>query len=167
MKRSRAIVAGIAGGIVVVGTVGLVGWLTGADGDFCTLGGVILTGREDALGWIAGAVAQLVIASIAGLVYAAIFERVTKRAGAIIGLAIGVPHAVLAGLAVGVIPVSRLIDAGIAPPGAFMEYRGVWMIVTFVLAHITFGVLMGWLYGSTHRGPFDARYRWQDITAPS
>jgi hypothetical protein len=41
-----------------------------------------------------------------------------------------------------------LIDAGIGPPGAFMEYRGAWAIATFVLAHIAFGALVGGLYGS-------------------
>ncbi|MFI5243220.1 MAG: hypothetical protein ACHQRL_09440, partial [Gemmatimonadales bacterium] len=158
-------VAGIAGGIFVVLAVRVAGWLTGAAGDLCALGGVILTGREDAAGWIAGAVAQLIIAVIAALVYAAIFEHATRRAGALIGLAIGVPHAVLAGLALGFIPVSRLLDAGISPPGAFMEYRGWCVTATFVLAHIAFGTLMGWSYGSTGHGPSASPYRWQDVSA--
>lgn len=166
MKFGRAIVAGILGGIVVVVALIVVGWLAGTSADLCRLGGVVLTGRRDALGWLAGAVAQLVIAIIAAIVYAAIFELVTRRAGPLIGLAVAVPHVVVAGLAMGFIPVSRLIDAGIGPPGAFMEYRGPWVIVTFVLAHLAFGALVGRLYGSTRHSPDRASYRWAEITAP-
>jgi len=154
MKIGRAIVAGIVGGIVVVIALIVVGWLVGANADLCRLGGVILTRRLDAAGWLAGAVAQLVIAIIAALVYAAIFELVTRRAGALIGLAMGF------------IPASPLIDAGIGPPGAFMEFRGPWVMVTFVLAHLAFGALVGRLYGNTRHSPDLASYRWVEITAP-
>ena len=109
------------------------GWITGANSDLCSLGGVILTGRLDAIGWLAGAAAQLVVAIVAAIVYAVIFEFVTRRAGPLIGLAIAVPHVIVAGLAMGFIPAFPLIDAGIGPPGAFMEYRGRWVIATFVL----------------------------------
>jgi len=166
MKIGRAIVAGIVGGIVVVIALIVVGWLVGANADLCRLGGVILTRRLDAAGWLAGAVAQLVIAIIAALVYAAIFELVTRRADALIGLAIAVPHVIVAGLAMGFIPASPLIDAGIGPPGAFMEFRGPWVIVTFVLAHLAFGALVGRLYGNTRHSPDLASYRWVEITAP-
>lgn len=164
MKLGRAIGAGIVGGIVVVAALEVVGLLTGSNADLCTLGGVILTGRRDVIGWLTGAAAQLIIAAIAGVVYAAIFETVTRRAGALIGLAIAVPHAVVAGLAIGFVPVSRLIDAGIGPPGAFMEYRGAWVVATFVLAHLAFGTLMGSLYGTAQHARDTAR-QWRDITA--
>lgn len=165
MKIGRAIVAGIVGCIVVIVALIVVGWIAGTDADLCRLGGVILTGRLDAVGWLAGAVAQLVIAIIAALVYAAIFEFVTRRAGPLIGLAIAVPHVIVAGLAMGFIPASPLIDAGIGPPGAFMEYRGPWVIATFVLAHLVFGALVGRLYGSVRHAPATARYVWKEIDA--
>jgi hypothetical protein len=163
MRVGRAIGAGIIGGIVVVAALEGAGLLTGANADLCSIGGVILTGRRDAIGWLTGAAAQLIIAAIAGVVYAVIFEIVTRRAGALIGFAIAVPHAVVAGLAIGFIPVSRLIDAGIGPPGAFMEYRGAWVVATFVLAHLAFGTLMGSLYGTAQHAPETTR-QWHDIT---
>jgi hypothetical protein len=165
MKLGRAIGAGIAGGIIVVAAIDIVGWITGANSDLCRLGGVILTGRLDAVGWLAGAVAQLVIAIIAAIVYAAIFELVTRRAGPLIGLAVAVPHVIVAGLAIGFVPAWRLIDAGIGPPGAFMEYRGPWVLVTFVLAHLVFGALVGKLYGRAQHAPATAGYRWREISA--
>lgn len=167
MKVGRAIGAGIVGGIVVVTAVWVAGWLTGASADLCALGGVVLTGRRDAIGWLTGAAAQLIIAAIAGLVYATIFELVTRRAGPLIGFAIGVPHAIVAGLAMGFVPVARLIEDGVGPPGAFMEYRGAWVVATFVLAHIAFGVLVGGLYGTVRHPPTTARHQWRDITARS
>jgi hypothetical protein len=143
----------------------VIGWITGANSDLCMFTGVVLTGRLDAIGWLAGAAAQLAIAIIAAIVYALIFELVTRRAGPLIGLAIAVPHAIVAGLAMGFVPASRLIDSGIGPPGAFMEFRGPWVIVTFVLAHLAFGALVGKLYGSAHHAPAAARYRVQEIGA--
>jgi hypothetical protein len=166
VKVGRAIVAGIAGGIVVVTALIVVGWIAGASSDLCRLGGVILTGRTDAVGWLAGAAAQLGVAIIAAIVYAAIFEFVTRRAGPLIGLAVAVPHVIVAGLAIGFIPASRLIEAGIGTPGAFMEFRGAWVIATFVLAHLAFGALVGKLYGRVQHSPVRAGYRWTEITAP-
>jgi hypothetical protein len=166
VKTGRAIRAGIEGAIVVVTALILVGWISGASSDLCRLGGVILMGRLDVVGWLAGAAAQLVIAIIAAIIYAAIFEFVTRRAGPLIGLAIAVPHVIVAGLAVGFIPAAPLIDAGIGPPGAFMEFRGPWVVVTFVLAHLAFGALVGKLYGRAHHSPVRSSYRWTEITAP-
>jgi hypothetical protein len=165
MKLDRAIGAGIAGGIIVVAAIGVAGWITRANVDLCRLGGVILTGRMDAVGWLAGAVVQLVIAIIAAIIYAAIFEWVTRRSGPLIGLAIAVPHVIVAGLAIGFVPAWRLIEAGIGPPGAFMEYRGPWVLMTFVLAHLVFGALVGKLYGRAQHAPATASYRWREISA--
>jgi hypothetical protein len=164
MKLGRAIGAGIVGGIIVVAAIGVAGWITRANADLCRLGGVILTGRLDAVGWFAGAAAQLVIAIIAAIIYASIFEWVTRRAGSLIGLAIAVPHVIVAGLAIGFVPAWRLIDAGIGPPGAFMEYRGPWVLVSFVLAHLVFGTLVGKLYGRAQHAPATAGYRWREIS---
>jgi hypothetical protein len=165
MKTGRAIVAGIAGSIVVVIAMCVVGWLTGTNSDLCRLGGVVLTGRLDAIGWLAGAAAQLAIAIIAALVYAAIFELVSRRAGPLIGLAIAVPHAIVAGLAMGFIPATPLIEAGVGVPGAFMEFYGPWVVATFVLAHLAFGALVGKLYGRARHSPARASYRWTEITS--
>jgi len=165
MNISRALWAGIIGCIVVVTVVRVAGWLTGGDADLCAIGGVALTGRQHALAWVVGAVAQLLIAGIAAFVYAAIFELVTRRATGLLGLAIAVPHVIVAGLAIGFLPVARLLDAGIGPPGAFMEYRGAWVITAFVLAHLAFGALVGKLYGKTKHTTSTVGYGWQDITA--
>lgn len=107
---------------------------------------------------------QLVVAVIAALAYAAAFEWVTRHAGALIGFAIAIPQAVVAGLVVGFLPVTRMLDAGIAPPGAFLEYRGAWTVAAFILEHLVFGVVVGGLYGTTqHAVPVHSAV-WVDVT---
>ncbi|MEO6877761.1 MAG: hypothetical protein ABI205_04725 [Gemmatimonadaceae bacterium] len=150
MKLGRTIVAGIVGGAMVLAVIGGVGRLGGSHADLCALTGVIVTGRTDSIGWLTGCAAQLTVAVIAALVYAAIFEWVTRRAGAMVGAAIAVPHVTLAGLAVGFLPVSRVIAAGRTPPGFFLEALGPVMVLTFVCAHLLFGTGVGLVYGQTH-----------------
>lgn len=164
IRVGRAVAAGIAGGILVVAAVRVAGWLAASDADLCTLGGAVLLGRVDAIGWLAGAAAQLLIAIVAALVYALVFECVTRRAGALIGLAIAVPHVVIAGLAVGFVPAARMLALGIGPPGAFLEYRGGWVIATFVLAHLAFGTIVGAWYGTTRHSDGRERQQWRDVT---
>ena len=167
LRVGRAVAAGIAGGILVVAAVRVAGWLVASDADLCTLGGAVLLGRTDAIGWLVGAAAQLLIAIIAALVYALVFECVTRRAGALIGLAIAVPHVVIAGLAVGFVPVARMLDLGMGPPGAFLEYRGGWVVATFVLAHLAFGTIVGAWYGTTRHSDGRERRQWRDVTGPA
>ena len=147
MKARRTLGAGLAGGILVIAIVRGAGWASGAQADLCLLLGTVLTGDTNSMAWIVGCVGQLVIAGAAAVVYAVLFERVMNRAGAVIGVLIAIPHVVIAGLAVGFLPGARLLDAGIAPPGAFMEYRGTVVLAGFVVAHIVFGAVMGVSYG--------------------
>jgi hypothetical protein len=166
MRIGRAISAGVIGYVIVVAAVAIAGRLSGSNADLCTLFGAVLTGRDDVAATVAGCATQLVVAVVAALVYAGVFEWVTRRAGILIGLAIGVGHVTIAGLAVGFLPAGRLIAAGMLPPGAFLEYRGAWVIATFVLAHLVFGAIVGGWYGETlHRFP-NARVEWSDVRNP-
>jgi hypothetical protein len=114
-----------------------------------------------------GLIAQLFVAIVAALVYAAIFEWVVRRAGAVMGFLIALVHVVVAGIGVGFLPVSGMLDAGISPPGAFLEYRGWWAIGTFVLAHLAFGVIVGIVYGEPLHSVETMRGTWKDVTAES
>jgi hypothetical protein len=165
IRVRRSVAAGIAGGILVVAAVRVAGWLVASEADLCTLAGAVLLGRIDAVGWLVGAAAQLVIAIVAALVYALVFEWVTRRAGALIGLAIGLPHVVIAGLAMGFIPAERMLDLGIGPPGAFLEYRGGWVAAAFVLAHLAFGAIVGTWYGKTRYTDPRERQPWREVIA--
>ncbi len=164
MNARRAITAGIVGCIVVVAVMALAGYLSGSDADLCMLAGALITGRDDSVAWLVGCAVQLLIAVVAAFTYVAIFEWITRRAGALIGLAIGVPHAATAGLVVGFLPAAPLIGVGITPPGAFLEYRGACVVAGFVLAHLTFGTIVGALYGPVRHVAPAGDAIWQDVT---
>jgi len=164
MKLGRALVAGLVGCGLVIVAMAIAGAVSGTEADLCALTGAVITGRTGAVSWLVGCLAQVVVAIIAALIYAAVFEWLVRRAGALIGLAIAVPHAVIAGIVIGFLPVSGMLNAGIAAPGAFLEYRGWVVIVTFVLAHVGFGAIVGALYGTTLHSVPSARQTWRDVT---
>jgi hypothetical protein len=163
MKLGRAVMAGCVGGALALLIIDIASWTWNADADLCAWFGVMIVGDRPG-GWVAGCIAQLGIAIIAALFYAAVFEFVTCRAGAILGLVIAVPHVIIAGLAVGFIPVPHAArDFG--PPGAFLEYRGIWIVIAFIVAHLVFGAVVGALYGQTRRAVPATRRVWRDVTA--
>lgn len=146
MRLVRALLGGTAGAVLVWIIVSVTGRASHNHADLCMLLGTSLTGNEDLWAWVAGAVAQLALGMVAAVVYAAIFEWVTRRAGGAAGFVVSLPHAVVAGIAVGFLPAQRLLDAGVGPPGAFLEYRGLAVMAAFVVAHLVFGTLVGALY---------------------
>lgn len=165
MKLTRPVLAGIIGVVIVYIIVLLGGKLSGRSTDLCYLLGASISAHLDSWTWLLGALGQLMIGIVAALVYAAIFEWVTRRAGAAVGFVVGVAHVVVAGIATGFLPAQRLLDAGLDPPGAFLEYRGLLAIVAFVLAHLLFGCIVGILYGRPHHTILEWRATWLDVTA--
>lgn len=164
MKLWRAIVVGLGAGVLAIVVIRLAGWLAGSDGDLCALVGVAVTGRTDTTSWLIGCAVQLGVAIVAAIVYAGIFEWVTRRAGALVGLVVAVPHVVIAGLSVGFLPGVRLFDAGVLPPGAFLEYRGIIALCGFIAAHLLFGVVVGQLYGRTRHAVPASSPSWREVT---
>ncbi|HKN65153.1 MAG TPA: hypothetical protein VJW73_02695 [Gemmatimonadaceae bacterium] len=162
MKLSRAVVSGVLGAVLVYVIVRVAGALASEPSDLCTLLGSSLTGTDNMWTWLLGATAQLVLGIVASLVYASIFEWVTQRAGAPIGLLVALVHVVVAGIGTGFLPAGRLIEAGLAPPGAFMEYRGIAVASAFVIAHLAFGMIIGALYGRPRQKIRTPRTVWRE-----
>lgn len=165
MNVGRAIAAGVIGAVIVYLIVYVAGSLSGTDADLCLLSGASLTGSAGALSWLFGAIGQLVIAVIATLVYAAIFEWVTRRAGAVVGFLVAIGHVVIAGIGIGFLPAQSLVHADLWPPGAFMEYRGLVVLIGFIIAHLVFGTLVGAMYGRVHHAIGSERVVWRDVTS--
>jgi hypothetical protein len=163
MKITRVVLSGVLGAVIVYAIVFVSGRLSHSATDLCVLSGSSITGDTGGWTWVLGAFAQIVIAIAAALVYGSIFEWVTLRAGAVVGLIIGIAHLVVAGIAVGFLPASGLIRAGVAPPGGFMEYRGPIVVIAFCVAHLVFGSILGALYGAPrHQLPRAAV--WRDLS---
>lgn len=165
MKLTRPILAGVVGVVIVYIIVLFGGELSGRSTDLCYLLGASISARLDGWTWLLGAVGQLVIGIVAALVYAAVFEWVTRRAGVMVGFAVALAHVVVAGIATGFLPAQRLLDAGLDPPGAFLEYRGLFAIMAFVIAHLLFGCIVGVLYGRPRHTVVEWRATWIDVTA--
>jgi len=166
MKLERVIVAGVVGGCAVLLIVWAGGLLAHADGDLVGLSAAALFARAGWIAWVGGLIAQLVVAVAAAIAYAIVFEWVTRRANALIGLAVALPHVIIAGLVVGFLPASRLIAGDVMPPGAFYEFRGAWCIAAFVAAHLAFGVLVGAMYGRTRHTMPTVTYRFVEVAQP-
>lgn len=163
MKLARAVAAGLLGTCVVVAIVWIGGVASAKAADLCTLLGASILEDRGLWPWILGAALQLVIGVVAAIVYAAIFEWVTRRAGGGVGFIVALGHAVIAGLAVGFLPAQRLIEASTNPPGAFLEYRGLPVVAAFVIAHLAFGTIVGILYGRPRRAPVARRVVWHEV----
>jgi hypothetical protein len=163
MKAFRTLIIGVLGAVLAVGIERIAGWVASRDADLCLLVGAVLTGRVSTGSMIIGCAAQLAVAVVSAYVYALIFEYVTRRAGAVIGFVVGLGHVVVAGFIVGFMPAARLMEAGVMPPGAFMEYRGSIVLVGFLLAHLAFGTFVGATYGATEHGASPAEPRWREL----
>lgn len=163
MKLTRTFVIGVIGTIIAVAIERLAGWVAGRDADLCLLVGAALTGSARTTSMLLGCAAQLIVALISAYIYAAIFEYVTRRAGALTGFIIGLGHVTVAGLVVGFMPGDQLMNAGIMPPGAFMEYRGAIVLVGFLLAHLAFGTFVGATYGATVHAASPAAPKWREV----
>lgn len=164
MKPGRAAVAGVIGAVIVYLIIYVAGAASGHHADLCLLLGASITGAAGGISWVVGAIGQLVIAVIAALIYAAIFEWVTRRAGPFVGCIVGLAHVVVAGIATGFLPAHRLIEADIGVPGAFLEYRGLATVIGFVVAHLLFGTIVGALYGRVRHFVADSRVVWRDVS---
>ena len=163
MKLGRAILVGVIGAVIVFVIVWITGRVVGVAADLASLTAAALVGQTGGAAWVAGFVAQLLLGACAAIVYAAIFEWVTERSGAWIGLAIAIAHVIVAGLVVGFLPGERLIEAGVMPPGAFYEYRGPWCIAAFVVAHLVFGWFVGITYGATRQNRRWVSRPWAEV----
>jgi len=160
MKPGRTLLIGVVGALLAVGIERLAGLVAGRDADLCLLVGALLTRSVTLSAILLGCASQLVVAIVSAYIYAFIFEYVTRRAGALVGFIIGLGHVVVAGLVVGLMPGDRLMDAGVMPPGAFMEYRGAVVLIGFLLAHLAFGTFVGATYGAPVHRASAPKPRW-------
>jgi len=165
MKLTRAVVAGGGAALVVVLLLLAAQRILGVPTDLGTLLGTLALPDGGVGAWLVGTAGQVVVGAAAGALYAAVFEFVFRRAGPLAGLAVAVPHVVVAGLAVGFLPV-WLGTGTEAVPGAFLGFGGARAVVCFVAAHLLFGALVGWCYGRTRHRAAAPAPRWRDLPVP-
>lgn len=144
MNYSRAFLAGAFGGIVMSVLMFLGRAVMGMDVNLEMMMGTMFF-DPGPVAWIVGFVMHVMLSGLIGIAYLWAFETITKRAGVAMGLAISVPHILIAGVVMGaVIPaVHRLIPEQMPGPGYFLANHGTLGIVAFVMLHLVFGGIVG------------------------
>ena len=165
MKLARAVVGGGIGALLTVLLLALAQRMSGAATDVSTVIGALVFSSGGGVAWCVGAATQLVIGAVAGVLYAAAFEWVFRHAGAVVGLLVAIPHAVVAGLAIGFAPV-WLRAAPDALPGAFLAFAGPAAAACFIAAHLVFGAFVGVWYGETIHRTATPAVTWHDVPSP-
>jgi len=162
MKTGKAFVAGVVGGLVIT-LIGVVARAIGMKINVEMMLGTMFGGPSSTGKWVLGLVLHLILSGLIALAYAAGFEYVAHRAGAAVGTVFSLVHIILAGVVLGMIPaIHPLIPEKMAAPGAFMAAMGGAYVATFVIEHLIYGAIVGWMYGpvATVRG-HEARARAQ------
>lgn len=98
--------------------------------------------------WIIGFVMHLMISGLIALIYAWGFEHVTHRAGWAVGAGFSLIHSVIAGMAMGMIPlIHPRMPNPVMPPGFFMANLGTIGPVIVFMFHAVYGAIVGAIYG--------------------
>lgn len=111
--------------------------------------GCMLTGRPTGGATIASGFAMHVVMSVLiAFVYAWAFTQFWGYATWALGLLGGLIHWGIAGVVLpGMDSINRCVRAGkLEPLGAFGSGRGAMMILGFLMGHLLFGLIVGWLY---------------------
>lgn len=144
-----AILIGVLGGIAMSLMMAMARAMRLIDASIERYEGCMLTGNTEGGGsWSAGLLMHLMMSALIGIVYAWGFAQFWGEATWAIGLLAGLIHWALAGIVVpmmdGVHPCVR--DGRIRGFGAFGAKRGAMMVAGFLMTHLLFGLIMGWLY---------------------
>lgn len=98
--------------------------------------------------FVLGLAVHLAIGGAFGLLYGWLMETVWDHGGAFMGMILGVLHASLIGMALGLTPQWHpMVPERIADPGPYFANLGVVGVVCFFLVHVVYGAIVGHGYG--------------------
>jgi hypothetical protein len=98
--------------------------------------------------FVLGLAIHLAIGGAFGLVYGWLMETVWNHGGAATGMILGVIHAALIGMAVGLTPQFHpYVPERIADPGPFFANAGAAGVICFFGIHVLYGAIVGRGYG--------------------
>lgn len=147
MRKNRAILFGLVGACAISVT----SLLLRAIGLPIRLELILGTGfglQPGPAAFALGFAIHLAIGGAFGLLYGWLFETVWVHGGAFTGMILGVIHAALIGMAVGLTPQFHpLIPERMSDPGPFFANIGVAGVLSFFAIHILYGAIVGHGYG--------------------
>lgn len=146
MKAGKAFIAGIVGGFAMT-LLMVLGRALGMKANAEMMLGTMFGGQPGAGTWVLGLLVHLMLSGLIALGYSVGFEYMTRRAGLGIGVAFSIPHAIIGGLVMGMIPaVHPMIPEMMPAPGAFMANMGALYVVAFFVEHMLYGGIVGAIY---------------------
>lgn len=146
INGGRAFVAGMTGGAVMTGIMWMARTFMGMPMNLEMMEGTMLVHTPGTAAWVVGFVMHLMISGLIALAYAWAFEHVVHRSGAGVGALFGLVHAVVAGVAMGMVPsVHPLIPEQMPAPGAFLSNIPMGVVALFML-HAIYGAVVGAMY---------------------
>ncbi len=98
--------------------------------------------------WVLGAALLLLASGVVALAYAAIFEHLAHRADGLTGVVVALAHMVFSGALLAALPALHpRVTETMQSPGPYFSGLGLLGVLVFVALHLTFGALVGGLYG--------------------
>ncbi len=95
-----------------------------------------------------GLLMHLLMGGLFGLLYGYLFEYVWDHGGPFTGMLTATVHAALIGIAIGLTPQFHpLIPEQMPDPGPYFANLGVLGVITFFVAHMLYGIIVGAGYG--------------------
>jgi hypothetical protein len=151
MRAGLAFIAGVIGGAVMIGFVAIIRGLGIASLDLSMLWGSLFTHDLSGGTWVLGFIVHLIVSGLIALVFAGMFEAI-RASNWRLGLLGGAILAVIAGFIVAGyhVPVTGEAVAGVESPGAFAVNYGAASLVTFIIAYLIYGVIVGSMYAPVH-----------------
>lgn len=153
MNKSTGFVAGVVGAAVMTVLMAL-GRRMGLPINLEMMMGSLLTGETGETTWLIGLLMHFVAGGIIGTIYAALIHGRTTSANTGAAVGIAAVHTLISGVAMGVVPLMHpLIPETMPAPGMFLVNLGAAAVIAFVLLHLLYGAVVGWLGTElSHRG---------------
>lgn len=151
MKAGLAFIAGVIGGAAMVLFVAIVRGLGITSLDLSMLVGSMFTHNVSGGTWVLGFIVHLIVSGLIALIFAAVYEAI-RTSNWWLGLIGGAIYAVIAGFIVAAyrVPVTGTATAGLETPGAFAINYGGAALVTFIIAYLIYGIIVGSMYRPVH-----------------
>ncbi len=141
--------AGLAGGVVMGIWAMMMNMVGFSQMSMANYEGCMITGNTEGTGtFAAGMVMHLVLSVLIAFVYAFAFETIWGNATWLSGLVFGAVHWIIAGL---VLPMMDSMSTcvkrnAMTPLRMFASGYGSDAVITFLVGHLLYGAVVGWLY---------------------
>lgn len=147
MRAKRAIVFGVLGASAISVTSAILRAI-GVPIHLELILGTMFGTQPGPGAFVLGLAIHLAIGGAFGLLYGWLMETVWDHGGAAMGMILGVVHAALIGMAVGLTPQWHpLVPERIPDPGPYFANIGTVGVVCFFAIHVLYGAIVGQGYG--------------------